>query len=67
MEFLKKNPGKFIKGYVESEKKFLEMRELAEEVANLTAEEKNTLRMLLKPNCIIDLWNRLVNKNIYEI
>lgn len=67
MEFLKKNPGKFIKGYAESEKKFLEMRELAEEVANLTAEEKNTLRMLLKPNCIISLWDRLVNKNIYEI
>ena len=67
MEFLKKNPGKFIKGYAESEKKFLEMRELAEEVASLTTEEKNTLRMLLKPNCIIGLWDRLVNKNIYEI
>jgi hypothetical protein len=43
------------------------MRELAEEVANLTTEEKNVLRMLLKPNCIISLWDRLVNKNIYEI
>ena len=67
MEFLKKNPGKFIKGYAESEKKFFEIKELEEEVSYLTPEEKNALRMILKPNCIIDFWNRLVNKNIYEI
>ncbi len=67
MEFLKKNPGKFIKGYAESEKKFFELKQLADEVASLNTEEKNALRMLLKPNSIIDLWNRLINKNIYEI
>lgn len=68
MEFLKKNPGKFIKGYAESEKKFFEMRELSNEVANLNSEERNLLRMLFKPDSrVVSLWNKLISKNIYEI
>jgi hypothetical protein len=67
MAFIKKNPGKFIKGYDESEKKFLEHNKLMSEVEQLTTEEKNLVRLLLSDDKYFTLAKKLMDKEIYEI